>query len=73
MSLSTFKIKKVKKAPSVMFKKEDLVLETKSAKDGDLGLIKINPKDIDKLKPKVVNVKIQTKPFDLSRVPKTHV
>jgi hypothetical protein len=64
MSLS-YTLKKLKRAPSVMFKPEHIKSNPKSTKEGDLGIIKIKPQDINKLKPTLKDAKIQTKTADL--------
>jgi len=47
----------LKRQESMMYKPEN-IKTTKSTKEGDLGIIKIKPKDIEKLKPKVQDAKI---------------
>lgn len=42
--MSTFKQKKIKKAPSVMFKLDQVSEGFNSDKNGDLGIIKIKTK-----------------------------
>ena len=50
MSLS-YSLKKLRRAPSVMYKPENIRSNSKSTKEGDLGIIKIKPQDIARLKP----------------------
>jgi hypothetical protein len=42
---------KLKKLPSALFKQDHIKTNAKSTNEGDLGIIKINPADIERNKP----------------------
>jgi hypothetical protein len=63
---------KLKRLPSVMYKPEHFKT-TKSTKEGDLGIIKIKPQEVEQLKPKKQDAKIQVHTNQLDAVQREEV